>query len=400
MKIGTFETHPAADLFPMLEGPAFDELVADVKLRGVEHPVVILHEGKRQLILDGRNRFKASIAAKVKCPFTTYRGKDPYGFVVSVNLKRRHLDESQRAMIAGRIARLEVGANQHSRKRGSAHVPTQETAASLLNVGDRTVRAAKVVLERAVPEVVKAVDEGRMKVTAAAELAQRPVDEQRAIAAKVGNGKEIRTGHVRALVRQNQRRETVAKINRDQVPPPPMGPFSVIVTDYPWPYENSDGHGGSRGHTPYPPMTMDDVYAHARANAKLCADDCIQLHWTTNHHIQFMHEVVAAWGAVWVSTITLVKSRTGLGINAPRGRTEHIVLAMRGKPVHTLNEVSTWLGDRTIEMPREHSRKPDEFYEMVEKHCPGAKLEMFAREPREGWARWGAESDKFRKDAA
>ena len=44
---------------------------------------------------------------------------------------------------------------------------------------------------------------------------------------------------------------------------------------------------------------------------------------------------------------------------------------------------------------REHSRKPDEFFALVEKLTPGSKIELFAREPREGWAAWGAEVDKF-----
>jgi len=44
---------------------------------------------------------------------------------------------------------------------------------------------------------------------------------------------------------------------------------------------------------------------------------------------------------------------------------------------------------------REHSRKPEEFYELVEATCPGSKLELFAREKRPGWEAWGAETDRF-----
>lgn len=395
MKIGTFDTHPAADAFPMMEPAAFEELVEDIKRHGLEHPVVYVTQGKKQLILDGRNRLKACIQAKVKANFTAYSGKDPIAFVVSLNLKRRHLDESQRAMVAARLSNLEQG---RPSKTGTSAGLSQTEAATMLNVGDRTVRSARVVLERAVPEVVKAVDEGRMKVTAAAELAERPKDEQREIAARAG--KEIRTGSVRAMIRQNQRRETVQKINRAEVTPLPIGPFRVIVMDVPWPYENSDGHVGSRGHITYPPMSIDEIIRLGDQVRHLAhPDGCIVPFWTTNLFMKDTPRILEAYGATWISMQTWTKNKAGTGIAGPRGRTEHVVYAFLGKPTHTLNEVSTWLGDRALDV-REHSRKPDEFYEVIEKHCPGAKLEMFARDPREGWQRWGAESELFAKGAA
>lgn len=95
--------HPAADLFPLIQGVEFDdELVADIAANGVREPVV-LHDGK---ILDGRNRHRAAIAAGVDCPTREYDGDDPVGFVISANLRRRHLNESQRAMIADMLATL------------------------------------------------------------------------------------------------------------------------------------------------------------------------------------------------------------------------------------------------------------------------------------------------------
>lgn len=94
--------HPLADIFPLVEGAEFDELVADIKLHGLHEPVV-LFGGK---VLDGRNRLRACEAANVAPTYTVYTGDDPVSYVVSLNLRRRHLNESQRAMVAAKLAML------------------------------------------------------------------------------------------------------------------------------------------------------------------------------------------------------------------------------------------------------------------------------------------------------
>lgn len=68
-----------------------------------------------------------------------------------------------------------------------------------------------------------------------------------------------------------------------------------------------------------------------------------------------------------------------------------LVLARIGSPVQTLNDDPR--GTIIRAAIREHSRKPDEFADLLLKHCCGPHLELFAREPREGWITWGAEAD-------
>ena len=96
-----FSIHPAADLFPMMSAQEFDDLVRDIRLCGQREPIR-LYGGK---ILDGRNRCLACVKAEIKPHFRQWDGNGSLvSFIVSLNLHRRHLDESQRAMVAAKIA--------------------------------------------------------------------------------------------------------------------------------------------------------------------------------------------------------------------------------------------------------------------------------------------------------
>src|SRR5262245_47592367 len=124
--------HPLANIFPLLEGAEFDELVIDIKANGLHEPIVVYEDQ----ILDGRNRYRACTAAGVSCKFETYEGDDPLGFCISANLRRRHLDESQRAMVAADLANFSHGGDRSKSPIGDL---TQADAAKLLNVGKRSV---------------------------------------------------------------------------------------------------------------------------------------------------------------------------------------------------------------------------------------------------------------------
>jgi ParB-like chromosome segregation protein Spo0J len=173
------QSHSIADAFPMMGRTEFDELVADIKANGVREPIV-LHEGK---ILDGRHRYKAAQAAGVECPRKDYEGTDPIKYVVSLNLRRRHLDQSQRAWVGNQIAKLERGANQHT----AIAVSSQSDVAELLNVSEDSIQRARFVDKKGIPELGEAIAAGEVSVSAAADVARLPKDEQREIVAK-GNG--------------------------------------------------------------------------------------------------------------------------------------------------------------------------------------------------------------------
>ena len=93
----TLRHHPLADIFPLMEGAEFNELVADIKASGLHEPIILLDD----LILDGRNRYRACVAAGVEPSYRPFTGEDPGAFVISANIRRRHLNtEQKRAVIA------------------------------------------------------------------------------------------------------------------------------------------------------------------------------------------------------------------------------------------------------------------------------------------------------------
>jgi len=165
------EFHELANVFPMLSDDEAKALAEDIFSHGLQEPITLL-DGK---ILDGRNRHIACLDAGVEPQFTLCKGNNPVAFVVSRNLTRRHLGEGQRAMVAKKLATLEHGQRQTGK---FAAVTTQAQAASMLNVSERSVPTAGAIIDKAVPEIVKAVEKGNVSVSAAAQFARQPKKEQ------------------------------------------------------------------------------------------------------------------------------------------------------------------------------------------------------------------------------
>jgi ParB-like chromosome segregation protein Spo0J len=146
----------------LIEGDEFAALVADIEANGLRDRIT-LHEGK---ILDGRNRYRAAHEADVPLSRNDVRifvGGD------SVNLRRRYLDPSQRAMIAAKLANLPRGV----RSDRAASLPvlsiTEAAAAEMLGVSEQSVRDAHAVLDPGSPDAVRAVKVGETPVSRAVE---------------------------------------------------------------------------------------------------------------------------------------------------------------------------------------------------------------------------------------
>jgi len=136
------------------------ELADDIMQNGLRQPIV-LYQGQ---ILDGRNRYQACELAGIESDCTEYEGDDPLGYVLSLNLHRRHLTASQRAALAAEIANMTQGGDRISDQ--SAKLPvgiSQPEAAEKLDVSERYVREAKKIQEES-PEHFDKVKSGELSL--------------------------------------------------------------------------------------------------------------------------------------------------------------------------------------------------------------------------------------------
>ena len=172
------EFHDLANIFPMLDDMKLSELAKDIGEHGVRDPIICF-QGK---ILDGRGRYVACQTVGIEPNNVDFTGDDALAFVISRNLHRRHMDESQRAMVAAKIANMPIGANQHSQG-----MPIGR-ASALLNVSTQSAARAKAVLNSGDVDLIAEVEAGNIAVSTAARSTHIVVRElPRIIALHVGD---------------------------------------------------------------------------------------------------------------------------------------------------------------------------------------------------------------------
>ena len=162
--------------------------------------------------------------------------------------------------------------------------------------------------------------------------------------------------------------------------------YDVISIDPPWNYDTKYDPETRRGIIPYPGMATDEI---AKIELPL-KDNAVVFLWTTHAFIRDAFRLIDIWGLEYKAIITWDKEIMGIGVNI-RMQCEFCLLCTKGKP---LIEGSS---ERDIirESRREHSRKPESFYLMVERMTTGRRLDYFARQKRENWDVYGIETGKF-----
>ena len=366
--------HPIADIFPRLAEHELQALSEDIGRNGLRIPIT-RYEGK---ILDGRNRYLACQRAGVEPRFDEYTGGDPLGWVISMNLHRRHLNTSQRAMIAARLANMRQG--ERTDLSGNT-LRSQPQAAAEFNVSLESVKCAKKVMDKAEPEVVEAVTSGHLPVSQGALLADSPPEFQRAVIEKI-NREQIKP--MEAIRRVKAEMTSAKRIEF------PTGKFRVLYADPPWSYGNTmpDEFREQRDH--YPVMSLDDLCAMPVES--MAEDDAVLFLWVTSPILEEAFTLIRSWGFKYKASFVWDKQKHVMG-HYNSVRHEFLLVCVRGSCQPDVRKLfdSVVSEERTV-----HSRKPDIFYEIIEAlYRHGMRIELFARNRRQGWETYGYESDKF-----
>jgi N6-adenosine-specific RNA methylase IME4 len=177
--------------------------------------------------------------------------------------------------------------------------------------------------------------------------------------------------------------------------------FGAILADPPWKFVNSTGKVAPehRRLSRYPTLALEDIEAIPVAVA---AAPCCHLYlWVPNALLAEGLAVMAAWGFQYKANLVWHKTRKDGGSDGRgvgfyfRNVTELVLFGTRGKHARTLAP-----GRRQVNFiaaqKREHSRKPDELYPIIEACSPGPYLELFARGTRPGWACWGNQAEDYK----
>ncbi len=173
------------------------------------------------------------------------------------------------------------------------------------------------------------------------------------------------------------------------------GPYATILADPPWQFQNRTGKVAPehRRLLRYPTMELKEIME--LPVPKLAAAKSHLYLWVPNALLMQGLQVMEAWGFTYKSNLVWFKVRKDGG---PDGRgvgfyfrnvTELILFGVRGR-MRTEQPGRTQV-NLLATRKREHSRKPDEIYDIVESCSPSPRLELFARFPRDGWDQWGNE---------
>lgn len=193
---------------------------------------------------------------------------------------------------------------------------------------------------------------------------------------------------------------SLAKASRDLLKLQGNKRFSTVLADPPWQFHNRTGKVAPEHHRLARYGTMNLAAILALPVEQIAADTAHLYLWVPNAMLPDGIKVMEAWGFTYKSNIVWHKVRKDGGSDGRgvgfyfRNVTELVLFGVRGRNARTLQP-----GRRQVNyLPsrkREHSRKPDEFYGIVESCSPGPYIELFARGPRENWSVWGKQSDDY-----
>jgi N6-adenosine-specific RNA methylase IME4 len=368
-------------LIPALTQEEYKQLEDNILKEGIREKIITWNG----YIIDGHNRYEISQKWGLDCQSESMHFKDEdevKEWMILNQFGRRNLSNYQRSVLALELEEVfskKAKENQaiqykgNSLKQISAEVKPIETRKELskvANVSHDTISKVKHIEAKATPEVKQKLSTGEVSINQVYQEIK----------------KEEKKAERIELIEQQ-----IEDIEQGKLPEL-KGLFNVISVDPPWPYEGeskkttSFDSVGRRVANPYPEMSITDI---KKIEMPLMEDSVVLL-WTTHKFLPDAFEILKDWGMDYKATLVWNKEKIGMGAWF-RMQCEFCLVGIKGKPYWE----NTTFRDILNEPRREHSRKPDSFFEMIEQITKGRRLEYFSREKRTGWEVFGNDIDKF-----
>lgn len=370
-------------VMPELTPIEYEALKADIAINGVLVPVEVDENGE---LLDGHHRVKAwkelcaeglTLPTYPKMIRSGWTEEQKRNHARRLNVLRRQLSKEQQREIMR--AMREDGA-------------TLEEVAAAVGVDPSTVqRATKSAFANAKPQTVTGKDGKTYPTIYAPRKPEPPQHSMFDPGGSVALEPKAAEQTVKAIKderREEIRQKRVDKINeiaRGNAPLETPKSYPVIYADPPWRYEHSKTVSREIENQ-YPTMTLEEICQ--LPVSLIASQDAVLFMWATSPKLAEAMQVVEAWGFTYRTCMVWDKERIGMGYYA-RQQHELLLVCARGSlPVpQPANRPASVV---RIARDPEHSVKPQEFYQIIEQMYPEyERVELFARNQREGWAAWG-----------
>ena len=369
-------------LIPELTTEEFKQLEDNCIAEGIREKIITWNG----YIIDGHNRYH--IAQKWDLDFETeskhFEDENAVREWMILNqFGRRNLSNYQRSVLALELEQVFSNKAKERQKGGQGgillsqksdeanEVSTKKELAKVANVSHDTIIRVKKIEEKATPEVKEKLATGELSINQVyTDIKKQEKKDERDLKIQ----------------------EVKKKIEEENLVQPDKK-YHAIAIDPPWAYNEKGGFSSddydassNRGAVDYPTMTIEQIKNIELPEAK----DCVLFLWTTHAFLKDSFDILEGWGYNYKATLVWDKVKMGIG-RTVRMQVEFCLIGIKGNPI--INGSSE--RDIITEPRREHSRKPEAFYEMVERMCVGNKLDYFSRQNRLNWDHYGAEQNQF-----
>jgi N6-adenosine-specific RNA methylase IME4 len=366
-------------LIPALTAEEFKQLEENILKDGIRDPLVLWNG----YLIDGHNRYQIAFKHGLEYKTIDKEFKDESQvkeWMINNQFGRRNLSNYQRSVLALELESVfSKRAKEQQGQRNdikptlaeSKPIETRKELAKVANVSHGTLDKVKKIQAVATPEVKAQLSTGEVSINQVYQDIKK--DEK----------KEIRDKKIEEIKFKIETENLSLKNKK----------YHVIAIDPPWAYSEKGGFSSddynsqsNRGAVDYPTLSVEQIKKIELPEA----EDCVLFLWTTHAFLKDSFEILNEWGYNYKATLVWDKVKMGLG-RTIRMQVEFCLIAIKGNPIINGNSER----DIITESRREHSRKPEAFYEMVDRMCIGNKLDYFSRQNRINWEHYGAEQGQF-----